>query len=186
MSSPTRSRQTNRGSMLIEALVALLIFSLGILAMMSVSRVAVSAQSDAIIRTEAARLANEIAQQMWLRVDRSAGSDKAVFKDALKTFEYQPAGDNCEFSGSTASATKTATELPVGTAIGEWLSKVKTLTATSGLPGSIDTYQQIKVESDPVDADGKPAGQNQVTINLCWKSPTDTVARQHTLMTQIN
>ena len=172
--------------MLIEALVALLIFSLGILAMMSVSRVAVSAQSDAIIRTEAARLANEIAQQMWIRVDRSVASDKQAFKDALKTFAYQDEGENCEFSGSTDSASKAATDLPVGTAVGDWLAKVKTVTSTTGLPGSVDAYQQIKVESDPVDADGKPAGQNQVTINLCWKAPTDTAPRQHTLVTQVN
>ena len=183
---PTTHSRRERGSMLIEALVALLIFSLGIVAMLSVSRIAVSAQSDAIIRTEAARLANQIAQQMWLRVDRSIASDKPAFKENLRKFAYQPEGTDCAFSGDTSAAEADATELPVGTSVGDWLTQVKTLTATSGLPGAIDSYQQIKVDTDPVDGSGNALGQNQVTITLCWKAPSDDVPRQHTLMTQVN
>ena len=68
-SSSTPSSQ--RGMMLIEALMAILIFSLGILGMVGVNALAVSSQSDAQYRTEANRLATQIINQIWLSVDRS-------------------------------------------------------------------------------------------------------------------
>ncbi|MGA0569296.1 type IV pilus modification PilV family protein [Variovorax sp. VNK109] len=172
-----RSAGSQQGSFVIEALVSLLIFSLGILAMMTASRVAISAQTDANIRTDAAQLANEAAQIIWLNVDRTKESDKPEFGASLNTFAYQPDGADCVFSGSTTAATS----IP---AIGAWLAKVK---STAGLPGSLETGQQIKVELDPVDIDdGKPAGRNKVTITLCWQGPNDLAKRQHILVTQVN
>lgn len=57
------------GVMLIEALIGLLIFSIGILAMIGLQATAMRATIDAKYRSEASFLANEIIGVMW--VDRA-------------------------------------------------------------------------------------------------------------------
>lgn len=54
-----------RGVMLIEALVAILIFSVGILAVVGMQSVAIQNVTDAKYRSEAAFLAGELLSQMW-------------------------------------------------------------------------------------------------------------------------
>jgi type IV pilus assembly protein PilV len=63
-----KSRQTQQGIMLLEALIGILIFSIGILAMISMQATAMRATIDAKYRSEASFLANEIIGAMW--VDR--------------------------------------------------------------------------------------------------------------------
>ena len=58
------------GVMLLEALIGILIFSLGVLALVAMQAVSVSTVSNARYRTEASFLANEILSQVW--VDRGA------------------------------------------------------------------------------------------------------------------
>jgi type IV pilus assembly protein PilV len=57
------------GVMLLEVLIGILIFSIGILAMLGMQATAIRATVDAKYRTEASFLANEIIGQMW--VDRT-------------------------------------------------------------------------------------------------------------------
>ncbi|MGD9953922.1 MAG: hypothetical protein AB7S87_15200 [Burkholderiales bacterium] len=61
---------SQQGVVLLEALIGILIFSLGILALVAMQAVSVSNVSNARYRTEAAFLANEIISQVW--VDRGA------------------------------------------------------------------------------------------------------------------
>ena len=63
----TRAQQS--GVMLLEVLVGILIFSIGIVAMLGMQATAMRATVDAKYRTEASFLANEIIGQMW--VDRT-------------------------------------------------------------------------------------------------------------------
>ena len=65
-------REPQRGVFLIEALVALLIFSIGILGLVSLGAVAISAQSDAQYRTEAANLANKVVAEIALDIRAAA------------------------------------------------------------------------------------------------------------------
>jgi len=58
-----------RGVMLLEALIGILIFSIGILALLGMQATAMRATVDAKYRSEAAFLANEIIGTMW--VDRA-------------------------------------------------------------------------------------------------------------------
>lgn len=59
-----------QGVMLIEALIGILIFSIGILALIGMQATAMRATMDAKFRSEASFLANEIIGQMW--IDRGA------------------------------------------------------------------------------------------------------------------
>ena len=152
-----------RGMMMIEALVAILIFSLGILGMVGVNSLAVSSQSDAQFRSDANQFATEAIQQMWVSVDRT----NATTLDAtLGAFQHQSGGSTCAFSGAAA----------VNPVVATWVGAV--MAAGSGLPGSTALMQQILVTN-------LGAGVNQVTVTVCWKAPGDAVARKHVMQSLI-
>jgi type IV pilus assembly protein PilV len=68
-----------RGSMLLEAMIAILIFSFGILAIVGLQAGAVKLSSDAKYRSDANLLANQIIGQMWVS-DRTATVLQASFQ----------------------------------------------------------------------------------------------------------
>lgn len=55
-----------RGAFLLEALIAILIFSMGILAMVGLQAVSINTVSEAKYRTDAAFLASQVIGQMWV------------------------------------------------------------------------------------------------------------------------
>lgn len=169
-------RVNQTGFFLLEALVAILIFSLGILGLVAMGSLAISAQNDAQYRTEAANYASDIAGQMLLSVDRIAvtsgtGNTTTVNPATLATFSHYAsapaAAGTCAFGGGASSN-------PVVTA---WVNSI-----TSGshpLPGATSANLQIAINQ-------AATGFNQVTITVCWKAPSDLVMRQHTLISYIN
>ena len=60
------SLRNQAGSMLLEAFIAILIFSMGILAIVGMQASAVKTAADAKYRSEASLLANELIGQMWV------------------------------------------------------------------------------------------------------------------------
>jgi len=58
-------RKEQRGSMLLEALIAILIFSMGILALMGMQVTAINTVSESKYRSDAGFLANRIIGQIW-------------------------------------------------------------------------------------------------------------------------
>ena len=58
-------RKKQRGSMLLEALIAILIFSMGILALMGMQVTAINTVSESKHRSDAGFLANRIIGQIW-------------------------------------------------------------------------------------------------------------------------
>ncbi len=69
----TRPVSSQRGMFLIEALVGILIFSLGILSVVGLVAAAIGNVSDAKYRTEASLLANRIIGEMWVDRGNLAG-----------------------------------------------------------------------------------------------------------------
>ena len=65
--------KTQSGVMLLEALIGILIFSLGILSLVGMQTIAIRATTDARDRTEASSLATEIIGDMWLDRANLAG-----------------------------------------------------------------------------------------------------------------
>jgi type IV pilus assembly protein PilV len=63
---PRNLRSAQGGVMLLEALLGLLIFSLGVLALVAMQAVSISNVSNAKYRVEAAFMAEEIMNYMWL------------------------------------------------------------------------------------------------------------------------
>jgi type IV pilus assembly protein PilV len=60
------ARKAQEGVMLLEALVAILIFSLGIIALMGLQANSIASVSQAKYRTDASYLANQILGRMWM------------------------------------------------------------------------------------------------------------------------
>lgn len=58
-------RRSQRGVMLIEALIAILIFSVGILGIVGLQATAVKQSTDARYRAEAAQLVEQLVGEMW-------------------------------------------------------------------------------------------------------------------------
>ena len=66
MSIPAKAGVRQRGATLLEALIGILIFSIGILALVGMQALAIKHMSDAKYRSDAAFFANEIVGQMWV------------------------------------------------------------------------------------------------------------------------
>ncbi len=169
-----RTQRPQGGFLLIEALIAILIFSLGILGMVAMGGAAVGAQSDARFRNDAAALADEIANRMAVDAPRSlapvSGPDP-VLAGSLAAYQYQPVSGAtpCAFSGAKST-------LPTVT---NWVDLVRgNGTGAHRLPGATDSSEQIVVDST--------AGFNQISITICWQGPNDSAQRRHTLVTYIN
>jgi type IV pilus assembly protein PilV len=71
-----RAPQSQAGVILIEALIGMLIFSIGILALIGMQSVAIKNTTDARYRSEAAFLATQIIGTMWADVANLSRYDK--------------------------------------------------------------------------------------------------------------
>lgn len=79
-----------QGVVMLEALIGILIFSLGVLALVAMQAVSTSNVSNARYRTEAAFLANEIISEIW--VDRGVSySNVANYAISSGVASYGPA-----------------------------------------------------------------------------------------------
>jgi type IV pilus assembly protein PilV len=73
-----KSAKAQSGIVLLEGLIAILIFSLGILAIVGMQTIAVKETTDARYRSEACLLANQLLGTMWVS-DRATGALQANF-----------------------------------------------------------------------------------------------------------
>lgn len=165
-----RASRVQRGFLLIEAMIAILIFSLGILGMIAMGGTAIGAQSDARYRTDAQRLVDEIAGNIALDVDRTSPT---ALQASLLNYAHQTAGGNCTFSGGPSA----------NAVVTNWVSRATTVgSGLPGLPGASAANQQILIGS-------VPAGTNRIEITVCWRdpgTPAGAAMRRHTLVTYVN
>jgi type IV pilus assembly protein PilV len=162
------TQKNQSGMMLLEALIGILIFSIGILALVAMQARSVSTLADAQYRVEAVNLANRLLSQIWVNADRS---NDAALQASLVAFQHQAGGALCDFDGDV-------TANPIATA---WLNMVQ----QPLLPGANDSkYQQIRVDSVVAGA-----AVNRVTITLCWIAPTEPAGsppHRHTVVAYVN
>ncbi|WP_050997930.1 type IV pilus modification PilV family protein [Dyella japonica] len=118
MNRRPRSCRKNRGIVMMDALVAIVIFSIGILGLMHLLSAAVGLTGAAKYRTDAAMLADQVIAQMW-------------------TYSNAPSGTIATNFNS-----------PDGAAYKTWAANVTTLTANSGLPGAKGNVPTIVVDGN--------------------------------------
>ncbi len=172
---PTVNFAVQQGSFLLEALIGVVIFALGVLTMIALQANAIAVQSDAQYRIEASNLADQILGQINLNVARDALTGNVDQTDLL-TFSHQPTGgttqcrsggaDCCNFSGAASTN-------PIVTA---WATALNT-TAATRLPGSSASSQQITIST---------ADSNRVSIVICWQGPKDVNPRFHRILAYVN
>lgn len=77
--APPASRREQAGMLLLEALLSILIFSVGVLAIIGLQTTSVKQSSDSKYRSDASLLANELIGQMWAS-DRTAATLQTNFQ----------------------------------------------------------------------------------------------------------
>lgn len=156
MKTTSRSK-AQAGGALLEALVAILIFSFGVLGLLGLQAASIKSSSDAKYRSDASYLANQIIAQMWL--DRSN----------IDNYGHYQTGPVCAFTGSPS-----ADVTPWVTPVTGWITQVASL-----LPGAASSKTQIQV-STPV------TGTKQVKVTVCWQGPQDSTTHNFVITSQIN
>lgn len=104
ISIPLRRPRRQSGIALLEGLIAIVIFSLGIIAIVGLQTMAVKQSTDARYRSEAGVLANQLIGQMWV-TDRTPATLQA-------TFESGGAGYNAWLASVTSALPGAATYPP--------------------------------------------------------------------------
>ena len=115
---------SQRGVMLIEVLVAIAIFSFGILGIVGLQATAIRTVRDADYRAKASLFANQIVSQMW--VDR---------------FNVPTYALNADAAAACAAGTNTTSNA----AVTSWLDGLTDTTNPGSLPGAASLQQQILV-----------------------------------------
>ncbi len=149
MSCHSRRDKLNGGFMLLEVLIAVLIFALGVLGLVGLQANAVKQSGQAKYRADATLLANELIGQMWVS-DRSFAALSAAFGSAAGGPRF------------TAWQTRVAASLP---GVAEH-PPVVTVAQINPLPALIGAASAAAV--------GLTAS-NRVTVTLQWKLPGDPV-----------
>lgn len=84
--------KNQRGILLLEAMIAIVIFSLGVLGLIGLQSVSVKQSSDAKFRSDASMLADELIGRIWVS-DRTAATVKANFSSPDGAAYLQWVGD---------------------------------------------------------------------------------------------
>ena len=134
MPFPAKAGIRQRGATLLEALIGILIFSIGILALVGMQALAIKHMSDAKYRSDASFFANEIIGQMW------------VNRASLGTYAYAGAGAPPAAINSWVTSIQNAlpgvtaaANLPIITVAGTTV----TVTVRWQLPGGADVHRHI-------------------------------------------
>lgn len=91
-------RKSQQGVMLLEALISIAIFSIGVLGLIGLQSAAIKSSNDARQRAVAAFYANQIIGQMW-----ADAGNLAAYQHKPKGM---PASSACEFSGTASTNEK--------------------------------------------------------------------------------
>ena len=143
-----------RGVVILEALIAILIFSIGILGLIAMYANSQTQAGDAQYRIEATNHANQLMNEIWISADR--WPDDTNLFNTIQSFGFNANGGACVFNGGFAVA-------PGNAAVTALLGRLTA--AGTGLPGSGAPQLQVLVTD---------AAQNhQVQITICWQTPTD-------------
>ncbi len=152
-------KSCQRGSFLLEALMAMVIFAIGVLGLVGLQGSGIAANTDIRYRIEAAQLAERMMAVIQGGVRRDSAAN---FSADLASFDHNSTGDQCVLSGTES----------VNPLVTAWVADVQE-TARTSLP---DASAQIRVT----------AATNQVRIVICWQQPGLPVPRRFVLMGAIS
>ena len=121
-----------RGIVLIEALVGILLFAVGVLALVGLQALSISHIRDAKYRADAAFLAEQIIGVMW-----------ADTRANLSSYAHNASGSNCAFSGGASGNANVTAWIGSSTEQGSVLGTVPA--AASGQQVVINGVNQVSI-----------------------------------------
>jgi type IV pilus assembly protein PilV len=162
---PRKLRSAQGGVMLLEALLGLLIFSLGVLALVAMQSVSISNVSNAKYRVEAALAANEIVNYMWLSDPRPA---------LLQLGFANPGGNSPYLMNWVTKLTSGPAALP-GAGTYPPTVVIGAATGPDGGPCIIPPPPEFPKQCATL-----------VTVTIRWKAPDAIAPSNHTMITYIS
>jgi type IV pilus assembly protein PilV len=177
-------QRSQRGVLLIEVLISIVIFAIGILSMISMQAVSVAAQNDSQYRAEAEHLIDQLTSQIRIAVTHNA-IDGNVVPASFAAFAHRAdAATACNSADAgTASASSVVTD---------WLRTVQGLNpsdvhiAGKGLPGVVDPLIPAGAPRVRILADSTMPGINQLRVTICWQAANDKTAHSHSVVAYID
>jgi type IV pilus assembly protein PilV len=152
-------KTTQSGSVLLEALIAVLIFSFGVLGLVGLQAAMIAGAADAKYRTEAGFFVNRLLGEM-AAADRSSTS-------ALATF-------------ATGGVSYTAWYADIKNA--------NAANGLLGLPGAAANPATVAIAAGPLNNSGLPTSYD-ITVSVFWKSPKQAASEaphQHIVSASIS
>lgn len=144
MDISTSFPRKQQGSMLLEALISILIFSMGILAVIGLQAQSIKMSSDAKYRSDASMLANQYVALMWTDVASAVIPANTPFSNT----QFNPYATN-------------------GVNFNSWLSNVQ-----ANLPNATATVVPVTVLSPGIPVAGaQQSTRTTVTIQINWQLP---------------
>jgi type IV pilus assembly protein PilV len=164
-------RHQQSGVMLLEALIAILIFSLGILGVVGMQASAIAASRDAKYRSDASLLANDLIGLMWSGT-RDGASLQSNFQGSagyVTTFAENDPARCSDHPGSD------------GLIFCQWFNN----RVVKALPGALVNPPIVTVVPGIPPGGVLPQSASIVTIRVRWMAPADAVAHSYTLVVRI-
>lgn len=171
--------------MLLEALIAILIFSIGILAIVALQAVSIKLAGDAKYRSDAALLAEEMLAQMWVS-DRTPATLSALFATNADACSAQTAGIAAAATACTAcNADVTSAACQSYPTYSTWFGyasdvRLNVTNVRRTLPGTILNPPLVVVDTTVGTATSGTA-----TITVRWQAPNEAVPHSHVVTAQI-
>jgi type IV pilus assembly protein PilV len=163
------AKGTQQGSVLLEALIAFLIFSMGILGVIGLQATSITNTMEARYRTDAAFLANQIIAQMW--VDPWVGPNANGFQVKAPDPTY-----GCNPCTSANGNTNTQA----------WVTQIQSGFLPGGSNGTANQPSISVTDSTGASCSANQVACAQVTVTMNWMSPkTGAVAHSYVTQTQI-
>jgi type IV pilus assembly protein PilV len=163
-------KDKQRGSFVLEALIAILLFAIGILAIVGLQSASIRNTAGAKYRTDASLLANQIIGQMWA-ADKTNATLVADFCGGPTT----PIGNCAPAAASKYPAWALAvTQALPGVQYPAWAN------ALVPAPTGSVTAGTVNVPTISIDAN------NVATITVYWQAPNDLAAHSYSTIANIN
>ena len=163
------SKSVQQGSVLLEALIAFLIFAMGILGVIGLQATSISNTMDARYRTDAAFLANQIIAQMW--VDPWVGPNAYGIQVKAPDPSY-----NCNPCTSASSNLN----------VKAWVTQIQSGFLPGGTSGTANQPSINITDNTGASCSATPYTCSQVTVTINWASPkTGAVTHNYVTQTQI-
>ncbi len=147
--SPRMYSKGQGGAMMLEALIGILIFSTGILALIGMQALAIAYAADAKYRADASFLANQVIADMW--VNRGVAFPPA---NAASPYAYAGTGTDVDDAPDV---------------IEPWVQSI-----VDNLPGAASYHPIITVDNNSASATYR-----QVSVTVRWRPPNSEATRNH-------